>query len=365
MRAQDSKPSRLLRAKKKAAELTEQLFKSARKVSSLEIGIIVFAGESYIFCPLTSDKRTLLSFIKALSTELISSQGSELFRSLELAFGTLGSEGRYQTVILFSDGEDLANTVYAQTPSSFIDEKHRLISYGFGTSKGSPIPSTQGRFILDKNGEIVISRLQKEKLAILAESFGGFFIQDERGTEDILEIDRFLFQGSQAWGEERSKKQEKNPLTSVQYNEITPWIALGALLLLVGGFVIAHLPSWISPTSALIFVTIIMSSLLPLSIASAQSAYQGAEYYKNKQYKEAAETFKELVKRNREKSKLQLAYGNSLYKAKKFKKAARTFNAAALAAETESEKESALYNQGMHCTLQKTTLKQLKHMIRR
>ncbi|MFZ1633459.1 MAG: VWA domain-containing protein, partial [Chitinophagales bacterium] len=71
MLAEDVKPSRLAQAKLSAAQLIERL-------SSNRIGLIVFAGESYVQMPLTSDSRAALMYLNNINTGTITNQGTAI-----------------------------------------------------------------------------------------------------------------------------------------------------------------------------------------------------------------------------------------------------------------------------------------------
>ena len=104
MLANDINPTRLERAKRKALKLTEKLEKNK---NNHRVGIVLFAGSSYLYVPLTEDYDILRNFIKEIRPELIESQGSALSDAIRTSAKALFAGGsKAARIVLFSDGED-------------------------------------------------------------------------------------------------------------------------------------------------------------------------------------------------------------------------------------------------------------------
>ena len=100
MNAQDVKPSRLEKAKFEISQMIDEL-KGDR------IGLIVFAGSSHLYLPLTSDYEAAQLFLDAIDTKMIPSQGTDLSTALRTAISAFNEESeKYKVMVLVTDGED-------------------------------------------------------------------------------------------------------------------------------------------------------------------------------------------------------------------------------------------------------------------
>ena len=100
MLAQDIRPNRLTRAKR---EITDLL----NLVEGDRVGLVAFAGASFLQSPLTVDYRAIELFLEGLDTDLISAQGTAIGHALQTSIQTFSDTPRdARAVILITDGED-------------------------------------------------------------------------------------------------------------------------------------------------------------------------------------------------------------------------------------------------------------------
>lgn len=182
MNARDIVPSRLEKVKYEIRQLVQQ-FNSDR------IGLIVFAGDALVQCPLTYDQSALLLFTETLNTDLLPRAGANYTPALRLALTKFTGpnnpyrrQKRAEIILLISDGEDFSNNIgplYRQLNQ----ENVRVFSLGVGSENGAPIPLAQG-FVTDKNRKRVISKLHAGRLAEIAGNTNGqYFEISERSSE--------------------------------------------------------------------------------------------------------------------------------------------------------------------------------------
>ncbi len=171
MLAQDIQPDRLSRARLEIAEMMNRL-------DGDEIGLVLFAGASFIQFPLTNDYATARSFLDASSPDAISHPGTAIGEALHTAINGFDPErSSQQVILLISDGED--HSEEALSAARLAAEKGILIyAIGFGSTRGEPIPefNASGEMIgykKDTGGEIVLSRLNETHLMEIAETAGG------------------------------------------------------------------------------------------------------------------------------------------------------------------------------------------------
>ncbi len=167
MLAEDIKPNRLTKAKHEVASLVERL-KGDR------IGLIAFAGEAFVQCPLTLDYGALKMFLDIMEPGLIPIPGTALGKAIEKAIGSfLETERKHKVLLIITDGED---TVEDPLKMAELAEKEGIVIYtvGIGSPQGVPIPmyDNSGKhtgFKKDRQGNVVTTKLEQltlEKIAL-------------------------------------------------------------------------------------------------------------------------------------------------------------------------------------------------------
>ncbi|MCI0330312.1 MAG: VWA domain-containing protein [candidate division Zixibacteria bacterium] len=188
MLAADMPPSRLAKAKSETANLID-LLKGDR------IGLVVFAGEAYVQCPLTLDYSAAKMFLSDIDYGSVPRPGSALGEGIRKAIGAfVEKERKYKVLILISDGEETGDS----DPMKAAEEARRagvvMYTIGIGTPSGEPIPvrNAAGQVIgykKDDNGQVVMSRLDEAGLQEAALKTGGKYY---RATAGELELDKIF-----------------------------------------------------------------------------------------------------------------------------------------------------------------------------
>ncbi len=181
MLSTDEAPNRLERAKLAAQDIL-----SAMKGD--RFGLIAFAGEAQVEAPMTVDYQTVVEAIVQLDTDSVERGGTDIssaIRSAELALGK--SDGTHRAMILMTDGEDLEENAVT-TAKGAANQGIRIFTVGIGTKQGSEIPANSSRddFLRDRNGDVVRSRLDEDRLREIANQTGGFYIHLD--TESISHL---------------------------------------------------------------------------------------------------------------------------------------------------------------------------------
>ncbi|MCW7492714.1 VWA domain-containing protein [Leptospira sp. 2 VSF19] len=176
MNAIDVKPSRLKRFQDLALRILPCL-------KGNRVGIVVFAGQSFSFCPLTSDISAVSDYIQALGVEMVGAKGTDLAVALERVNKIRKKNNNIssQITIVVSDGEDHEN----QNLPSIGGE---VMVWGIGTPEGGYIeyrdPGTgKGGYVTLDAGisdspmtpNLVISKMNIEKLKAIAEQNDGSY----------------------------------------------------------------------------------------------------------------------------------------------------------------------------------------------
>lgn len=134
MLARDLTPDRISAAKDIAIEFISQR-------PSDRIGIVVFAGESYTQCPLTTDRATLINLMKEVQTDLIE-DGTAIGNGLATAVARMAdSDARSRVVILLTDGVNNCGSVSPQTAAEIaVTYGIRVYTIGVGANGMAPYP---------------------------------------------------------------------------------------------------------------------------------------------------------------------------------------------------------------------------------
>lgn len=187
MLARDIQPDRLTRAKQLISRLTD-------KMSNDRIGLVIFAGRSYLQVPLTIDYSALKLILSSVSPDMVPTQGTVIGDAVELSAQSFSArEKKYKSIILISDGEDHDERVQEQVRKA-TEQGIILHTVGIGSPQGAPLfdPATNSDK-LDEKGNPVISKLNEEELRSIARSGNGTYTllgnTDAAADKLVSEID--------------------------------------------------------------------------------------------------------------------------------------------------------------------------------
>ncbi|TAJ12755.1 VWA domain-containing protein [Marinilabiliaceae bacterium JC017] len=172
MNAKDIEPSRLERAKRAIARLVD-------KLSNDRIGFIVFAGEAYTQLPITTDYPSAKMFLSSINTDIVPTQGTAIGKAINLAVKSFSEqEDINRAIIVITDGENHEDDPVAAAAQA-AKKGIKIYTVGMGLPKGAPIPVKGGKtneFMKDREGNVVISKLDEATLQQVAVSGNGAFI---------------------------------------------------------------------------------------------------------------------------------------------------------------------------------------------
>ena len=181
MLAEDYSPNRLERAKLAVSRMTD-------KLQDDRIGLIVFAGTSFVQLPITTDFISAKMFLSSISTESVPIQGTALEDALRTAGKSFSAQSeKSRVIILISDGENHEGDPVG-TAQMLSEQGIKVYTIGVGSAQGQPIP-LNGELLKDKDGNIVVSRLDEKTLRDIAKAGGGAYIHagnEEFGLNPII-----------------------------------------------------------------------------------------------------------------------------------------------------------------------------------
>lgn len=193
MLAEDYSPNRLERSKLAIHRLVD-------KMQGDRIGLIVFAGESFVQLPITADYVSAKIFLNSINTESVPIQGTALADAIVSAARSFSTQSeRARAIILITDGEDHEGDVL-EAARTVAEQGIKIYCIGVGSPQGKPIP-IDGSLLKDADGEIVVTRLDEETLLQIAEAGGGKYVRagnSEFGLnpiiDDLRQMDKEQFQ---------------------------------------------------------------------------------------------------------------------------------------------------------------------------
>ena len=174
MLARDFKPDRISAAKDIAIEFIAQR-------PSDRMGIVVFAGESYTQCPLTTDRATLINLMKEVQTDLIE-DGTAIGNGLATAVARIAdSNAPSRVVILLTDGVNNSGEIAPQTAAEIARTYGiRVYTIGVGANGMAPYPVITPWGVDVQNMQVEID---EELLKGISEMTGGRYFRATDNTK--------------------------------------------------------------------------------------------------------------------------------------------------------------------------------------
>ena len=216
MLAQDYSPNRLERAKLAISRLTDRLQED-------RIGLVIFAGTSFVQLPVTTDYVSAKMFLGSIDTGSIPVQGTAIGDAIRLSIKSFSAQSeKSRVIIVISDGENHEDDPVAAAKQA-AELGIKVYTIGVGSAEGQPIP-VNGELLKDKDGNIVVTRLDEETLRNVAKAGGGAYIHaggEEFGLNPIIQDIR------------RMEDEEFGSVVFEEYDEQYMYFFAVALLLLV------------------------------------------------------------------------------------------------------------------------------------
>jgi Ca-activated chloride channel family protein len=186
MNATDIEPSRLTRAKLAIERLTDRLVND-------RIGLIVFAGQAYNQLPITTDYPSARMFLSSINTEIVPTQGTAIGAAIRLATNSFSQQEEInRAIIVITDGENHEDNAI-EAASLAAEKGIKVYTVGMGSPNGAPIPvnpNDRSTFMKDREGNVVISKMNSDLLSQIATAVNGDYIASNnirRGMNELIE----------------------------------------------------------------------------------------------------------------------------------------------------------------------------------
>lgn len=223
MLAEDVAPCRLDRAKQVLSKMMDQMVDD-------KVGLVVFAGDAFVQLPITCDYVSAKMFLNSIKPNLIKTQGTAIGQALSTSIRCFGEQSdASRAIILITDGENHEDDAVAVAKRAK-EMGIKVLVVGIGKPEGSPIPVPGTHdFIKDRQGNVVVSRLNEDMCREIAEAGDGIYVRCDNTNTALRAIQKEL---------DKLATQEIETQVFTDYNEQFQSFALIALLLLVLDFFI-------------------------------------------------------------------------------------------------------------------------------
>ena len=199
MLCEDVAPSRLDKSKMLIENLVD-------KFTNDKIGLVVFAGDAFVQLPITSDYISAKMFLGNITPGLIQTQGTNIGQAISLASKSFTQQENVgRAILVITDGEN--HEEGALEAAAAANKKGiNVFILGIGTTKGAPIPMSDGSYLKDNAGNTVMTSLNEQMCKELAQAGKGEYIHVDNTSD-----------AEKALNDDISKLQ-KGDVTSVVYS---------------------------------------------------------------------------------------------------------------------------------------------------
>ncbi len=339
MLAEDARPNRLERAKGAIRALVD----AVQREGGHRLGLLAFAGQADVLCPLTRDYGLFLKRLEDASADGVTRRGTSIAAALQTAgrgFGEL-TPG-YTDLILVSDGESHEDEP-AEAAATLKRQGLRLDTVGVGDpERSTPIPIAEGtpRAYLSHDGQEVRTRLQSGSLTAMAAAAGGTYSALEDGSGGLERLYREQIAGAPR----RQLAAAASPELGARYR-IFLLAAIFLLLLELALGRAAPPPFRLRPRPRL-FAGLL--ALLPIlgSDQAERAVHEGNLLYRSGQYRAALDHYEAAAALRPESAAIRFDQGAALFKTLNQEQALDRF-LAALGADDPKLAGRANYNVGV------------------
>ncbi len=362
MLATDVKPSRLSRAKTEIASLLDNL-------STNQVGVVAFAGDAHVMCPLTPDVEAAKLFLDIIDPDNMPRPGTDIPRAIETAASLFDArEQASKALLLVTDGDNLEGDPAAATERA-ARAGIRIFAVGVGTLEGSTVPEVEGSattYMKDRDDKLVISRLAERLLLVMARATGGRYFRSESVNLDALAAALDQMQKKQIVGGEY-----------VEYEERFQYFLAAAFVLTFAGLFLSdrrgrwfarpsfagfrrpwgrplHGPAGRGAGSALVVVLALAAWAGPARAGVGARMREGLALEKQGKVEEAVRKYQDALVLEPDNVRIRYDLGRALYRTKKHPEAAAEFQLGLLSKDRRLKARS-LYNIG-NCQFRQNAL---------
>jgi Ca-activated chloride channel family protein len=332
MLATDIAPNRLARAKLAALELM-QTAKADR------LGLVAFAGDAFLECPLTIDDTAFQQSVQALDVNSIPQGGTALAAAINTTLEAFKEKGNHRALVLFTDGEDNDEGAL-EAAQNAAKEGLKIFTIGIGSAEGTLVTVTDANgnsdYIRDEKGQVVKSHLNEQLLQQIASATGGFYLP-LRGADTI----NTLYERGLA---PLPKSESKEKLVR-RYHEQFQWPLAAAMILLIAEFLLPERSlRTVTKTKSKAAATALIAFIF-LPAAANASPTSALRDYQSGNFTNALAEYTKVAAVKTNDLRLVFNAGDAAYRATNFDLAQNLFQQVTLAPDLKLQQQ-AFYNLG-------------------
>ena len=328
MLATDIAPNRLARAKMAALELMQ-------RAGTDRLGLVAFAGDAFLECPLTIDNTAFQQSVQALDVNSIPQGGTAIAEAINAALTAFKEKNHFKVLVLMTDGEDNDSEPGAlDAAKKAADAGLKIFTIGIGSKEGDLLNPD---LVRDENGNAVKSHLNESLLQQIAGATGGFYLP-LRGAETINTLyERGLEPLPKSTGKEKLLRR---------YHEQFQWPLAAAVLLLLAEIFLPE-RSWQTATkrSGKTATVAALLAILFLPVAANASPASALRDYKAGHFTNSLAEYERLAQVSTNDLRLEFNAGAAAYRATNYDEALKNFQLVTVAPDLKLQQQ-AYYNLG-------------------
>ncbi|OGR64556.1 MAG: hypothetical protein A2X31_08355 [Elusimicrobia bacterium GWB2_63_22] len=338
MGARDFKPNRLANARLLLGAIAE-------KFADYRIGVVAFAGDAYVQCPLTTDLEAITYFSSSMTPGMLPSQGTDFSIAIDTVLNMLSRYGGQKVMVLITDGEDHSAGLDTALKTA-AEQKLKIFTIGIGSPDGELVPMTDSagntmEYKKDRAGKTVVTRLDENTLIKIASKTGAAFLrysgpdaaaEEVRGAVGALELE-----GSKGKGRASFKNRYQWPLA------VALLLLLIELLLMEKGLKLEFRFSRKAGGRAAVFAAALLLASAASAAGGAAEARKGNSAYKKGDWPKASEHYSRAAAKAPADKRITFNQGDAYYRMEDYAKAGEAFEQAAASPKVAAR---AHYNRG-------------------
>ncbi len=305
--ADDVKPNRMEVAKNKIKTVV-------RHLKGDRVGLVVFSGSAFLQTPFTLDYAAFFLFLDAVRVGHVPDPGSSLASAFQFVLKIFPQEElKHKVLILLTDGED--NEGGLDPMLDALEQAHiRVYCIGMGTETGGPIPlrdnaGHQTGFKKDRNGEIVITKLNPPLLEKIARQTRGLFLPTTASDQDVEVLLKHI-------GVSGARKIKEQTILEKE-DHYALFLLLGLLCLLAELFV--RRTRALKNTAVLISLGLVFLSQCGFLETSRSLNEKANQDFSQKKYQSAAEKYQKAKVKNPDDPAIRYNLGTALYEGRQYR----------------------------------------------
>ena len=339
MMAEDVKPNRLEKAKMMVSNMVDGMRDD-------KIGLIVFAGQAFVQLPITSDYVSAKMFLETISPSMISVQGTDIAEAITLSMRSFTQqEDVSRAIFVITDGEDNeGRAVEAAKQAS--SQGVRVYVLGIGNPGGAPIPIPgTGQYIIDEEGNTVVSRLSEDMCREIATAGQGSYIYVDNSSSAQKKLSEQI--------DRLAKAKMESQIYSEYDEQYQGFVLIGILLLLIEVMLLERESklTWLSNLfrrqRTMTAMTLLLLSLATIAQTDRDYIRRGNRLMRDSIYDKAQVEYQKAIERDNTNPISHYNLGNALLYQNKAEDAMKEYETAARLEKDKARLAQIYHNMGV------------------